>query len=85
MAKIDIFVTSDFKLVAFLDLKGHTYQVDKGENGKPTMFIFDKNVPLVESLVREFGNGSYSLRYANKLREIKMIVIGDYKKDFHKK
>lgn len=82
--KINVFCTNVFELVAFLALKGHKFQVQK-EVGKPTFFIFDKNIELIESLAREFNNGSYSLMYANKLKEIKMIAIDRYQKGYYTK
>jgi hypothetical protein len=80
MDQVNFFCTTDLKTATYLYYKGFSFTVEK-EEGMPTVFIFDQNAKLLESLVRQFRNGSAELRLLNCFKELKIIAInGEYKK-----
>lgn len=84
MGEIKVFCTPDLKVATFLAFKGFEPIIDREKN-RQTLFIYDKNIELIESLVSEFSNGSPELRLLNKFREIKLLAIGEYKPNYYKK
>ncbi len=76
-------MTTDLREATFLAYKGVPYRVHRDD--LRATFIFPDTEGIVDSLVKEFWNGSNEARLLNQHKEIKRLaVFQGYKKNYYR-